>query len=313
MKLLAKKPEDRFATAAEVRLALGETLLTPAKHRARVRRTASLFASAAMAVSLGVVGVSYRAMHPAQGSVAVSDPLPVSAATAEVVEPRLAAPPATGTALIEETPAAPPALSIPEGVARADAPLPKPTFATTPVLAALLASAGTKRDPAPRRRRPSPASPVPRPPPASAPGRSRARRAAREPLPRGRRARLAPQPHSAAERADLAELADARTFAKDHASDHHALKSWAIAASRAGAMREARRAGEAWALKDDTVEPRLFLATVLEATGRAGDAKNIMDQWLEVHPESSEARKLEARLALTALKAERVMHKTVER
>ena len=78
-------------------------------------------------------------------------------------------------------------------------------------------------------------------------------------------------------------------------------------------MREARRAGEAWALKDDGAEPRMFLATVLEATGHRGDAKAVLEQWLELHPDSVEAKKLQAHLEQMSPRAERVVHKTIER
>jgi hypothetical protein len=114
-------------------------------------------------------------------------------------------------------------------------------------------------------------------------------------------------------RADLAELADARAGARDRPDDRRALKAWATAALRAGALREARRAGETWALRDDGVEPRLFLANVLDATGHRGDAKAVLEQWLEMHPDSNEARRLQAHLSATAPKAERVVHKTTEK
>ena len=91
-------------------------------------------------------------------------------------------------------------------------------------------------------------------------------------------------------------LNDARKFAKGHMSDGRALKTWATAAYRAGELREARRAADAWALHDGTVEPRLFLATVLEGSNRRGDAKAVLEEWLQLHPDSSEARLLHARL-----------------
>ncbi len=120
-------------------------------------------------------------------------------------------------------------------------------------------------------------------------------------------------PHPTPERPDLAELADARPPAQEHPSDRHALKAWATAASRAGAMREARHAGEAWALKDESAEPRLFLASVLDATGHRSDAKVILEQWLDLHPDSAEAKKVEARFGQSGPRAERVTRKTIER
>jgi thioredoxin-like negative regulator of GroEL len=74
-------------------------------------------------------------------------------------------------------------------------------------------------------------------------------------------------------------------------SDPAALRSWAWAARRAGEMREARRAANAWALHDGTAEPRIFLAEVLDNVGRRSEARNVLDEWLEQHPDSLEARK----------------------
>jgi len=78
--------------------------------------------------------------------------------------------------------------------------------------------------------------------------------------------------------------------------DPRALRAWAVAAYRAGDYREARRAADAWALKDGTLEPRIFIATVLDTLGRRADAKSVLEEWLEQHPDSAEARKHLARL-----------------
>jgi hypothetical protein len=96
--------------------------------------------------------------------------------------------------------------------------------------------------------------------------------------------------------AERTPLPEARDLAKAHFDDPHALKGWATAAYRAGAMREARRAADAWALHDGTVEPRLFLATVLDATGHRADARAVLEEWLQIHPDSSDARRMHARL-----------------
>jgi serine/threonine-protein kinase len=95
---------------------------------------------------------------------------------------------------------------------------------------------------------------------------------------------------SRAERAHA--LAEARGKARTHMSDSRALKAWAVAAYRAGELREARRAANAWTLHDGTAEPRLFLATVLDASGRRVEAKAVLDEWLQTHPDSAEARAL---------------------
>ena len=57
---------------------------------------------------------------------------------------------------------------------------------------------------------------------------------------------------------------------------------------------------------------------MLEATGHRGDAKAILAQWLELHPDAGDVRKMQARLTQTASSAsqprlERVSHKTIDR
>jgi serine/threonine-protein kinase len=297
MKLLAKKAEDRIPTATAVRLALEETLVTPDKHRARVRGVASAFVAGAMALSIGAGLVSYRAMHTtprgAEAKLELAEP-PVG--VTEVAPASIPVPPATGTANIDDIPPIPPAEEpVLAAAAAAATPAAAPTLVAAPTLAAT--NDHPTPDPAPQAgrgdrepalaRTGSPALPVGRGPGGGVADRS--------------------------DRADLAELADARAAAKDHPSDRHALKAWATAASRAGAMREARHAGEAWALKDDGAEPRLFLANVLDATGHRGDAKAILEQWLDLHPDSPEAKHLQARLSASSPRAERVVHKTIER
>ena len=92
------------------------------------------------------------------------------------------------------------------------------------------------------------------------------------------------------------KLTEARTLAKEHGTDARALRSWATAALQAGETREARRAGEAWAAHDPTAEPRLFLASALEASGRRRDARAVLEEWLGNHPDTPEAKKMLQRL-----------------
>jgi serine/threonine-protein kinase len=110
-----------------------------------------------------------------------------------------------------------------------------------------------------------------------------------------------PKPDARSPKADAAStedhrLLDARAGARHHADDPRALKAWATAAYRAGELREARRAAEAWSLRDGTPEPRLFLATVLDASGRRNEARAVLEEWLQLHPESTDARRMHARL-----------------
>jgi len=91
-------------------------------------------------------------------------------------------------------------------------------------------------------------------------------------------------------------LTQAREAAKEHMSDGRALKAWTMAAYEAGRMREARHAAEAWALHDDTAEPRIFLAKVLDGMGHRADAQAVLEEVLQAHPDSNEARRLHAKL-----------------
>jgi tetratricopeptide (TPR) repeat protein len=93
---------------------------------------------------------------------------------------------------------------------------------------------------------------------------------------------------------DKQKLLEARTEAETHPEDAHALQAWANAAFRAGDYREARRASEAWSLRDGSPEPRIFLAEVLDATGKRADARAVLEEVLDLHPDSTEARRLHA-------------------
>ena len=92
-------------------------------------------------------------------------------------------------------------------------------------------------------------------------------------------------------------LRDARTAAKAHPGDPRTLETWTHAALHAGELREARRAANAWALHDGTVEPRLAQAEILDATGRRAEARVVLQEWLEAHPDSTDARAALARIS----------------
>ena len=93
---------------------------------------------------------------------------------------------------------------------------------------------------------------------------------------------------------DKQRLMDARAEAETHPEDAHALQAWANAAFKAGDYREARHATEAWSLRDGSPEPRIFLAEVLDATGKRADARAVLEEVLDLHPDSTEARRLHA-------------------
>ena len=293
VRLLEKRPEDRFASAAELRAALEETLLTPIKRQAHVRRMARNVAAVSLALGLvaGVGAWQGRVHAPEASSTrAVARATPV---VAEPAPPALPIPPATGTA--EAIPEAPDGMItaslVDDGAPAAKAPV---VSAATVTLSAPRVVAAIAASPA----RPAleqgsllehASDAAARPGPDST---SLARAAAhREP--------------------ERSPLTDARTYAKDNPEDPQALKVWATAALRAGALREARRAGDAWALRDDSAEPRLFLANVLDAGGHRADAKAMLEEWIELHPDSQEARRLHARLSAEIPAPENASHRSV--
>jgi eukaryotic-like serine/threonine-protein kinase len=96
-------------------------------------------------------------------------------------------------------------------------------------------------------------------------------------------------------------LREARAHAHAHPGSAAALDAWARAALRAGDLREAHRAASAWTSRDGTVEPRLLMAEILDASGRRQEATALLTEWLEAHPDA-----LDARAALTRLAADPV-------
>jgi eukaryotic-like serine/threonine-protein kinase len=96
-------------------------------------------------------------------------------------------------------------------------------------------------------------------------------------------------------------LREARARAHAHPGSPAALDAWARAALRAGELREAHRAASAWASRDATVEPRLVMAEVLDASGHRPDATALLTEWLESHPDAAEARAALARLTSDAV------------
>jgi hypothetical protein len=90
--------------------------------------------------------------------------------------------------------------------------------------------------------------------------------------------------------APVPTLREARAAAHAHPSSPRALEAWARSSFRAGELREAHRAAAAWALHDGTVEPRLVMAEVLDASGRRAEATALLTEWLESHPDAADAR-----------------------
>jgi serine/threonine-protein kinase len=265
LRALAKSKDERFASAGAMREALEDTLVAPERSRARARkrRTAAVVACAMIAM-LAAFKERTRVVH---------------AWGAHPSAEALAAPPPEAPAEAAPTKAAdpPPAQQPPEQVADRAPPQPPPAEAvaeTAPVAAAPVPTA----KPPPER-----VDEAPAPPPRAEESRSSSL------LVRA----SAHHGHDA----DLrAHLDDARTVAKDHTTDPHALRGWAIAALQAGETREARRAAEAWATHDGGVEPRIVLATALEASGRRREARAVLEEWLANHPDTPEVRKMLQRM-----------------
>src|SRR5258708_19633858 len=83
-----------------------------------------------------------------------------------------------------------------------------------------------------------------------------------------------------------------RALAKQHPTDSRVQRAWAESAAAARDWKEAVDASESWALLDNTVEPRLYLARMLVYSGRRKAAIRILENVIEAHPESDEARAL---------------------
>jgi serine/threonine-protein kinase len=92
-------------------------------------------------------------------------------------------------------------------------------------------------------------------------------------------------------------LTEARAHTRGAMTDPGALRGWAWAAYHAGELKEARRAAQVWSLHDGTNEPRLFTATVLEASGHRLQAKAVLEEWLQVHPEDDAVKDRLGRLS----------------
>jgi serine/threonine protein kinase len=279
LKALAKSKDDRFASALALREALEEALVAPDRRRTRARRLvgAAILASVAL---IGAAGLKDR----------VSDRLlaskePVAATTLTVAElpnaTSTVAPALTATAVpVLDEPSPAPSAAAPNAPTSTVALVPASASAAAPVVAPAAAAAATPAvaaDPTPAITR-----------------EAHQDDHARDVLLVHATARSLDKPEDV--RDAKLHLADARTIARQHATDPHALKAWAIAAMHAGETREARRAAEAWAVHDTSAEPRLFLAAALESSGRKREARAVLEEWLTNHPDSPDAKRMLARL-----------------
>jgi len=294
MKAIAKSKDDRFASAAEMREALEAALVAPDRRRSRARSlvTVAVIASIGVLAAAGLKGhaggagalwgkITAGAAHEPVAAVATLNVGELPAAPAVTAAGPAAAEGATSaTALGAEAKAEADAKADADAKAKAEA----AAKAVADAEAAAAAPAGTA---------------------AAASAAADAKPKAKTDAPALREdhakkgnpllVRASARGSDAAEE-EKRKLADARATAREHATDPRALKAWATAAMHAGEMREARRAAEAWAVHDGSVEPRLFLAATLEAGGRKREARAVLEEWLANHPDSAEARRMLSRL-----------------
>jgi serine/threonine protein kinase len=270
LKALAKSKDDRFASALAFREALEEALVAPDRRRTRARR----LVGAAILASVALIAAAGLKDRMSDRFLASKDP--VAATTLTVAElPNAASTVAAALTAVpvvdEPLPAAPPSAAPAVALALAPASAPAPAPAPAPFA---LAVAADPKPPIAREVRPDEPS--------------------RDGLLVRATARSLDKPEDV--RDAKLHLTDARTIARQHATDPHALKAWAIAAMHAGETREARRAAETWAVHDTSAEPRLFLAAALESSGRKREARAVLEEWLTNHPDSSDAKRMLARL-----------------
>lgn len=257
LKALAKSKEDRFATAGAMREALEKALVAPKQRKARARNIAIAAVTGACAL-LAVAGFKGQ-----------------ETSLAGLIHRDVAATPVVAVATPAEAPAEPVAIVDAPAVApKESAPAPAP--APAPKVEGSIAAA------LPRPAAPAPASTFDDPEP-------------KEENPKSSLLVRASANHGS-ESSSKARLGEARAAAHDRSNDPRALRAWATAALAAGEPREARRAAEAWATHDGSVEPRLMLAAALDASGRHHEARTVLEDWLTNHPDSSEARKMLVRL-----------------
>ncbi len=91
-------------------------------------------------------------------------------------------------------------------------------------------------------------------------------------------------------------LLAARHNAKTHPRDMPSVRSWAQAAYRAGELREAQRAGNAWCKLDPSLAPRLLLSSALDAAGRTQRARVLIEEYARAHPDAQDAKQALARV-----------------
>lgn len=263
MKALSKAKEDRFDSALTMREALEEALAAPDRRRSRARGLAGLavFASVALLATAGLKDRVHGFKLPSFGAKApiaqVAQAAPV--AVESLPQAPVAAPTATGEATITSAPvaAAPDKIEEKKDEPKEIAPKVEAKEEKKETATADLVPVQDKSE-----KKPNPLL-------------SNASMSSSDAKPK---------------------LEAARAAVKEHPNDAKTLKAWATAALHAGELREARRAAESWAVRDNTAEPRLFLASALEQAGRKREARGVLEEWLSNHPDSAEAKRMLSRL-----------------
>lgn len=316
MKALAKAKEDRFPTALALREALENALQAPDRRKSRARTLVgvALLASLGLLTAAGLKGrvhtpslfatkePAVATMTAAEGTSAVDTSTSPSTNTKALAQ--------TDEATVKPSGADAPAIASPSAFALAVA----PALALAPPQGAAAAAEAPIPAPAPAApSQPAPAAVAINDEP-KAPA-AREARIAKDERRDDAHAKTDPKVETKAEAkkgnplllrasarsVDKVEdartrLSDARAAARDHATEPRALRAWALAAMHAGETREARRAAEAWAVHDNSAEPRLFLAGALESAGRKREARAVLEEWLANHPDSAEAKRMLSRL-----------------
>lgn len=265
MKALSKAKDERYATAAEMRLALETALRKPAQAKSRAKGIAA-FAGIAAISAFGmftfrerIQTTAERVMHePVAEPVAMTTTMAAPITPSEL-PPAPAVEPASPAVAVAEP--APVAEKEPARVAVTPEPA---RVAVTPAPARVAVKEDVSDIPVPEEKKPS-----------SALQRASAHQKDAE---------------------VRSKLTEARGRAKDSPSDAKVLRAWAMAALSAGETREARRAAEAWSAHDNSAEPRLVLAAAYEAANRHREARAVLEEWLANHPDTPEARKMLQRI-----------------
>ena len=300
MRALEKGREDRFANAKEMREALEAAVSRADRRRGVGKALVGLAGLASLAILLA--GGANYAKETRGRKAAFAGAIPTITVDSLPLVPGETppTPPPAASVAVEDLP------KVERDAPGTQAPVEGPKLAqakdapSEPGRKTATASATEPRSAAPRA--PTTGAPASEPPPERGEEAKAAAKEQEETAPEApakteppallRHATVRESSHADA----IADLDAKRRDAEAHPQDPKALRAWAKAAYRAHDTKEARRAAREWAAHDGSAEPRVFLATVLEASGHRTEAKSVIDEWISRHPDSAEARRMRARL-----------------